>query len=418
MLKKIYALWLTKQTDKQLSSLEIERVGWMAVGINILLVLLNAVVGFISGSTAVTAEAIHNGVDLIGSAGVVAGLRLSERKSANFPYGLYKIENIVALIIALLIFLAGYEIIRESILSSPKNIQVTLGVLVGVIFSLAIPVVFSIYQLRIGKHANSPSIIAAAKEFRSHAFSSGAVLLGLIGQSIGWDLDRWASLLVVVFIGMTGWELMKSALLALLDASLDAKTLQTVLAILELDPLTIHVKSVIGRNAGRYRFIEADLSLRTNDKNKSETACRRMEESIRREIPYVEKLIIHDTSEVQDHVVCALPVAENGIVLADCFCHAQHFLLCTISLPSGQSSLEVIHENPFLELEHGRGIQLGKWLVNQKVDIVLTQHSIEGKGMAFVLSNAGVEVYITLHEQVKSALEELVCHPPRRFLSS
>jgi divalent metal cation (Fe/Co/Zn/Cd) transporter len=71
----------TKPSNKTL-----ERVGWMSIGINIFLTLLNAVLGMLSGSIAVMAEAVHNLVDLIGSVGVVAGLKLSQKKSTDFPY--------------------------------------------------------------------------------------------------------------------------------------------------------------------------------------------------------------------------------------------------------------------------------------------------------------------------------------------
>ncbi|MBF0162952.1 MAG: cation diffusion facilitator family transporter [Magnetococcales bacterium] len=399
-----------KQVDNLAYIKEIEHVGWMAIGVNILLIFLNAVTGWISGSSAVMAEAVHNCVDLIGSVGVVAGLRLSRRKSVDFPYGLYKIENLIALIIGLLIFLTGYEIAKEAIFSPAKNIEVTWSVLVGVVLSLVIPVMFSVYQLKIGKLANSPSLIAAAEEFRSHAFSSGAVLLGVIGQFFGWNLDRWASLLVVVFIGMTGWELIRSSILALLDVSLDGITLQRIKRIMEQDPLTVEVKSILGRNAGRYRFVEAELNLRTNNLEKAEIACRRIEEMIRREIPYIERVLIRNTHAVMDGIFCVLPVDESGSLLEDCFCHAHRFFLCSVSISNGKFGAGVFHDNPWLKHESGRGIQIGKWLIDHKVDIVLTRRDVGEKGLSYVLSDAGVTVHITKCEQIEDALEELVHH--------
>ncbi len=79
---------------------KLERVGWMSMGVNVLLISLNILMGWFSGSMALLAEALHNFVDMVGSVGVIAGLRLSRKKSDDFPYGLYKVENIVALVIA------------------------------------------------------------------------------------------------------------------------------------------------------------------------------------------------------------------------------------------------------------------------------------------------------------------------------
>jgi cation diffusion facilitator family transporter len=387
-------------------------VGWISVGINIFLTVLNAVLGVLSGSIAVTAEAVHNLVDLIGSVGVVAGLKLSQRKSTEFPYGLYKVENFVALIIALLIFLAGYEIAEEALFSESTSVVITGYLVVGVILSLVVPVLFGVYEVRIGRQGNSPSLIAAGQEFKMHAFSSGAVLLGLAGQAIiGWELDRWAGLIVVIFILQTGWELSKDAVRALLDASLGAETLNTVREILDADPLTVQVLSVIGRNSGRYRFIEANVTLRTHDLNRAEIASHRMEQAVQSAVPHVERILIHSSPTRVEKRVCAVPVVEDSQLLTDCFCHADSFHLAVINGPDGQIEKNSVYRNPFLELEHGKGIQLGKWLVKHKVDLVVTPKDLDGKGLAYVLSDAGVEIRQTSQKRLKEVLLD-VCNAP------
>ena len=72
-------------------------VAWAAIGVNACLCLLNVAIAFASGSLAVAAEMVHNLVDLVASVAVLAGVRISERKSRAFPYGLYKVENLVGL---------------------------------------------------------------------------------------------------------------------------------------------------------------------------------------------------------------------------------------------------------------------------------------------------------------------------------
>ncbi|RLB84963.1 MAG: cation transporter, partial [Deltaproteobacteria bacterium] len=89
-----------------------EKVGFYSLGINVFLVVLKGVLGWLSGSIGLIADAIHSLTDVISSGTVVAGIKLSRRKSKNFPYGLYKVENLVSLVSSILIFLAGYEIIR------------------------------------------------------------------------------------------------------------------------------------------------------------------------------------------------------------------------------------------------------------------------------------------------------------------
>ena len=113
----------------------IERVGWYSIGVNVFLILLNLAVSIASGSLAVFAEMIHNLVDLISAVAVLVGLKVSKRSSRGFPYGLYKVENLVAVGIALLIFIAGYEIARQALFGSEGVTRVNIWILAGVVIS-------------------------------------------------------------------------------------------------------------------------------------------------------------------------------------------------------------------------------------------------------------------------------------------
>lgn len=105
---------------------DIERVGWYSISINIFLTLLNLVLCLVSGSLAAVAEMVHNLVDLMASIAVLVGLKLSGGESRDFPYGLYKVENLVAVGIALLIFIAGYEIARQALFGSESVTRVNI----------------------------------------------------------------------------------------------------------------------------------------------------------------------------------------------------------------------------------------------------------------------------------------------------
>ncbi len=90
------------------------RVAWASITVNILLSLLNLAIA--SGSLAVAAEMTHNVVDLAASGVVLAGVKISERKSRGFPYGLYKVENMVA--VAMLIFFRTQRLKRPRVFAS------------------------------------------------------------------------------------------------------------------------------------------------------------------------------------------------------------------------------------------------------------------------------------------------------------
>ena len=77
--------------------MKLERWGWYSVAVNILLAGSHGVIAAASGSLAVAAEMVHNLVDLLGAVAVLVGIRLADRQSPRFPYGLYKVESVVAL---------------------------------------------------------------------------------------------------------------------------------------------------------------------------------------------------------------------------------------------------------------------------------------------------------------------------------
>jgi len=90
--------------------MKLERWGWYSVLVNVLLAGLHGLIAWVSGSLAVFAELVHNLIDLLGAVAVLLGIRLASRKSHAFPYGLYKVESLVAVGLAALVLLTAYEI--------------------------------------------------------------------------------------------------------------------------------------------------------------------------------------------------------------------------------------------------------------------------------------------------------------------
>lgn len=282
----------------------IERVGWYSIGVNVFLTLLNLAVSIASGSLAVAAEMVHNIVDLISAVAVLVGLKVSKRSSRGFPYGLYKVENLVAVGIALLIFLAGYEITRQALFGGATETTVNGWILGGVMLSMVVPLAFSYYEMRMGRKFNSPSIMADAQEYRVHFLSSGIVLAALIGQEVGVPFDRIAAVIVVLLVCKTGWKLLTDGMRVLLDASLDPKTMVQARQAICAHSAVASVKSLTGRNAGRYRFLEAEVTLKVIDLERAHEVSHEIEAAIRERIPHVERVLVHFEPE-ENQVRCA-----------------------------------------------------------------------------------------------------------------
>jgi cation diffusion facilitator family transporter len=393
--------------ERRITQAAVEGWGWGSIGVNVVLSLLNLGIAVASGSLAVAAEMLHNLVDLMASVAVLVGLKISRRRSVSFPYGLYKVENVIAVGVAGLILFTAFEIVREALFAHQRQTTVNPWMLAGVMLSAVIPLVFSHFELRAGKAANSPSLIAEAQEYRTHVFSSGVVLISLIGHIFGLSLDRLAALLVVFFIARTGWELLKDGMRVLLDASLDAETLAQVRQIIENDPATTQIKTLTGRNSGRYRFLEAEVTLRKDDLRKAYAVSQRIEQAIRAEVPHVERVLIHYEPTGSIHRRDAFPLANPDGRLSEHFGEAPYFALVTLRRADNAVEKQEVVENPHREVSKAKGIRVAEWLVSQKVDRVVLKENLQGKGPEYVFAAAGVEMILTEAETVSLALEAL-----------
>jgi cation diffusion facilitator family transporter len=345
-------------------------------------------------------------VDLLTAIGVLIGLKLSTRKSKAFPYGLYKLENVIAVVLAGMVFFTAYEIAREALFTPTRQATVDLWMLGGVVVAAVIPLVFSHFELRAGRAANSPVLIADAKEYRAHVFTTGIVFAALLAQWFALPLDRIAALIVVVVVVKTGWDLLADGMRVLLDASLSTETLLRIRDIIAAEPTVANLKWVTGRNAGRFRFVEAEVALRIHELEKAEATTRRMEAEIREAVPHVDRVLIHAEPVERTHLRYAAPLADPAGALSEHFGEAPYFGLVTMRLADWAVEEQEVLSNPYQLVEKAKGIKVAEWLVGLNVDLVLIKESLRGKGPVYVFGNAGVEMQETGAPTLSEALAE------------
>jgi len=382
-----------------------------SIAVNVALIALHGMIAAASGSLAVAAELIHNFVDLATAVVVVIGLKLAMRKAKVFPYGLYKIENLVAAGLAIMIFFTAYEVVRSVFSGAAPPPDVDLWMLASLIVTGAIPLVFSHFELRVARAANSPALMADAREYRVHAYTTGLAFAALLTAWFDLPFDRIAALVIVVAVAKTGWDLLVDALRVLLDASLDAKSLAEIRENIAADPAVAEIKWVTGRNAGRFRFVEAGVALRLADLEKAEAAVRRIEHAVRAAMPEIERVLLHVEPRISSQRQYAVPLADLSGSVSEHFGEAPYFGFVTANRISGAVEEQNVRANPFLAQERAKGIRVAEWLVKQKVDRVFVPKDIEGKGPAYVLHEAGVEIERT---DLRTLAEILATHPHGR----
>lgn len=384
--------------------MNLERWGWCSIAVNVVLAALHAAIAHLSGSLAVTAELIHNLVDLLAAIGVLVGLRLSTRTTEAFPYGLHKLENLVAGGLAVLVFVSAFEIAREALHAERAAVQVDAWMLGALVVGAALPLVFSHYELRAGVAANSPALIADAREYRVHALTAGLAFAALAAEWLRFPIDRIAALFIVVAVVKTGWDLLRDAMRVLLDASLDAPTLLAIRRIIEADPAVSEVGWVTGRSAGRFRFVEAGVALRVSAPERFEGIVRRIEAAVRSTVPHVERVLVHVEAPTSACVRYAVPLADRTGAVSEHFGGAPYFAFVSVRRADGAIAEQRVLPNPHATEERAKGVRVAEWLVAEKTDVALTRESLHGKGPMYVFRDAGVELRLTDARSLSEAL--------------
>lgn len=382
-----------------------EKTAWLSIVVNVVLVAIKAAVAFFSGSLAVTADAIHSLSDVFSSAIIVVGIRISRRPARGFPYGLYKVENLVAMATSFLILFVGYEIIKTVLLDSSRSLPTHIPAAVGgIVLTIVIDFLFSRYELRKGKETGSPSLIADARHVWADMLSSGVILLALVGSAIGLAIDKYAAVIVVVFIARSAIMILLDSVRVLLDASLDYTSLDRIREIVLADPRVAKINNIWARNAGRYKFVELDLVLRVRDLEKGHHLSEEIENRVKMEIAQVDRVLIHFQPQEQKTLTIGIPLAEDRLSISEHFGEAPFFRLLMLQRADGVVSEDQVFENPCLHEPKAKGIKVAQWLLEKGIDLLITPHDQSGKGPGYVLGNAGVEILLTKETSADNAL--------------
>ena len=394
---------------------QIHRIAAYAFFLNLVLAIMKALLAFSSGSLAITASAIDSGTDAVASLVIYGGVKLSTKKTRSFPMGLYKLENVASVVMALFIFIAGYEIIREILSPVGSLPRISLSYIILLFAGTVATLLFGQYAISTGRRTESPTLIAEGRHRQVDVLSSIVVLIsvslsyfGLQLKILGVTTDQIGAALILIFIARAGWELLSGGMRVLLDASIDLSTLDSIREIIKSEPLVSKIKSLMGRNAGRFRFIEATITLKTENLETAQRISEDIETKIRNQVTHIEKVIIHCGPIERTHDRVALPLEDGKNRISMHFGEAPYFGIVHIRRKDKEIEKQEIVENPHRSVETAKGIRVAEWLVEQGVEHVGMKEDVSRKGPGYVLSNGGVKIHIISAEQIDQAIGEIV----------
>lgn len=199
--------------------------GVIGIICNIVLFVSKLIIGTISGSVSITADAVNNLTDFSSSVISLLGFKLSERPAdEGHPYGHGRYEYLSGLTVSVLIIVIGIELFRTGLdkILHPSAVDFSPALVVVLILSILLKLWMMYFNNDIGKRINSNALFATATDSRNDVITTLAVLLAaIISYFTPFELDGWIGLGVAVFILVSGFGLIKEMIDPMLGSAPD-----------------------------------------------------------------------------------------------------------------------------------------------------------------------------------------------------
>lgn len=375
---------------------------------NLVLGILKGIIGIFSGSVALIADSFHSFSDIIASIAVFTGLRLSQRKADEmFPYGYYKIESFVSLIVSVIIIVTGIRIALESFNAfvNPAAIEMPLISLSVAAISVVVSFLLARYKDEVGRKIDSQALINDGKHSYIDIFSSLIVFVGILSSYLGFlSIEGISGILIAFLIVYIGLKLAKDDVLVLLDANMDPEQINKIKSIAMAVNGVKGIHDIKIRRSGP--VVLAELHLETEKGlpvKKASEITKEVIKSVKNEIHNLDSLTVQIEPYKKEKLRVAVPVEDkNGLQsnVSEHFARAPYILFVDVS--DGKIIDILIKKNPGNRLEKKRGIETVKFLGKRNVDVLISNEIHEGP--MFALNDK----LIDLIDPKGKSLEEIV----------
>jgi cation diffusion facilitator family transporter len=231
------------------------------------------IVGVLTNSLGILAEAAHSGLDLVAAAMTYFAVRVSDKPAdKEHPFGHGKIENLSALFETVLLLATSAWIIYEAVVRlffHPVKVEASVWSFIVMGASIAIDFTRSRILYKAAKKYKSQALEADALHFSTDIWSSSVVILGLIGLTaaryipgLDWmhKADSVAALVVAIIVIYISGELGWRTISALLDTAPKGMTEEIEQAAIAV-PGVVDVHAIRIRPSGAHTFIDMHVTM-------------------------------------------------------------------------------------------------------------------------------------------------------------
>jgi cation diffusion facilitator family transporter len=237
---------------------------FVSIVLNLVLMVMQIVVGVIAHSQALVADGVHSLADLISDFIVLIANRASGAEpDADHNYGHSRYETVASLFLGALLIAVGVGMLwraGEHLAHLDDIPAVHVGALVVAVLALVSKEALFRYMLREAERVRSAMLIANAWHARSDAASSLVVAIGIIGSLAGVRLlDPIAAAIVGFIVARMGWTFGWDALQDLSDRALDEAAAADIRTLLLATPGVRDVHELRTRKTGDFALVDAHI---------------------------------------------------------------------------------------------------------------------------------------------------------------
>lgn len=216
MLKQIFIKNYQEADNPEVRNRYGKFAGIFGIITNLILAIIKLVIGFISKSVSIMADAVNNISDTASSALTVLGFRLASKKpNHEHPYGYARYEYVSGLIIAILMVVMGLTFAKESIIKIIKPEELIINNITYIVLIVAI--IGKIWQMLLyldfSKAIASNTLKTVAVDTRNDIISTTAILVSMIiMKKIHINIDGILGLGISLFVIYSSIKMIKEVL--------------------------------------------------------------------------------------------------------------------------------------------------------------------------------------------------------------
>ena len=231
----------------------------VGIGLNILLFIGKYFAGFISGSIAVTADAVNNLSDAGSSFMTLVGFKFAGMKpDKEHPFGHGRFEYLSGLAVSMAIILMGFELLKSSVSKVMNPTEVNMDALATgiLVVSICVKIYMAVYNLNTAKKIDSAAMKATGMDSLSDTISTTVVLFSsVVSKVFHWNIDGYCGILVAILILYAGVNAAKETISPLLGTAPSKELVNEIKEIVMSHEEIVGIHDLIVHDYGPGRMI-------------------------------------------------------------------------------------------------------------------------------------------------------------------